>query len=114
MSDVIFDVPEFSKAERLDIAYRAWKSDGNTDSIQKLATKFGVLAMSLHRRIKGALSKKEAIQAKQLLCPREEESLKDWCIQLAKWGWPPRILQLRAMAMELLRAKGSRELLRVH
>ena len=114
MADVIFDVPEFSKAERLDMAYRAWKSDSNTDSIRKLATKFGVPSSSLFGRIKGAVSKAEAIQAKQLLCPGEEESLRDWCIQLSKWGWPPRILQLRAMATELLRAKGSRELLGVH
>jgi len=61
MADVIFDVPEFSKAERLDMAYRAWKSDSNTDSIRKLATNFGVPSSSLFGRIKGALSKTEAI-----------------------------------------------------
>jgi Tc5 transposase DNA-binding domain len=114
MGDVIFDVLEFSKAERLDIAYRAWKSDSNTDSIQKLAMKFGVLYASLQGRIKGAIPIKELYQSQQLLCPREEESLKDWCIQLARWGWPPRISQLRAMAVELLRAKGSTESLGVH
>jgi hypothetical protein len=62
-NDIVFDVPEFSTAERLDMAYRAWK---------------------------------------------------DWCIQLAKWGWPPRICQLRTMAEELLRAKGDRKELSVH
>jgi hypothetical protein len=114
MSDVIFDVPEFSKVERLDMAYRAWKSDGNTDSIYKLATNFGVPYSSLRDRTKGALSSKEFHESQQLLGPGEEECLKDWCIQLAKWGWPLRICQLRAMAVELLRAKGCTELLGVH
>jgi len=114
MADVIFDVLEFSKAERLEMAYRAWKSDGNTDSIRKLATKFGVPYASLHGRTKGVLSRKEYYEHQQLLCPGEEESLKDWCIQLARWGWPLRICQLRAMAVELLRAKGSTELLGIH
>jgi hypothetical protein len=114
MGDVIFDVLEFSKAERLDMAHRAWKSDGNTDSMRKLATNFGVLYASLHGRTKGALSTKEYHESQQLLCPGKEECLKDWCIQLAKWGWPPRISQLQAMAIELLQAKGSPESLGVH
>src|SRR5450432_4672405 len=102
MDDVIFEVPEFSKAERLDMAYKAWSSDGNTTSIWKLATMYGVPYATLHGRTKGAASKLESIQSKQLLSPAEEECLRDWCIQLAKWGWPPRICQLRAMAIELL------------
>jgi Tc5 transposase DNA-binding domain len=75
---------------------------------------FGVSHTSLYGRTKGAPSKTESMQAKQLLCPGEEECLKDWCIQLAKWGWPPRICQLRAMATELLRAKSSKEELGIH
>jgi hypothetical protein len=61
MEDVIFDVLEFSKAERLDLAYRAWKSDGNTDSICKLATIFGVSHTSLYRRTKGTPLKTESL-----------------------------------------------------
>jgi len=114
MADVIFDVPEFSKADRLDMAYRAWKSDSNTDSIRKLAAKFGVSHTSLYGRTKGARSQREFHESQQLLCPGEEECLKDWCIQLAKWGWPPRISQLRAMAAELLRAKGYTQLPGLH
>src|SRR5450432_3355951 len=76
--------------------------------------KFGVPYASLQGRTKGAIPIKELYQSQQLLCPGEEESLKDWCIQLAKWGWPPQISQLRAMAIELLRAKGSTELLGIH
>ena len=102
MEDVIFEVLEFSKAERLDIAYRAWKSDDNTESIRKLAAIYGVPHTSLYGRTKGAMSKTEAHQSMQLLSLEEEEALRDWCIQLAKWGWPPRICQLRAMATELL------------
>jgi hypothetical protein len=41
--DIVFEVPEFSKIERLDIAYRAWKETDNTLSIRQLAMKFKVI-----------------------------------------------------------------------
>jgi len=43
VNDVVFDVPEFSTAERLDIAYRAWKDTDNTLGIRALAKKFKVI-----------------------------------------------------------------------
>jgi hypothetical protein len=39
-NDIVFDVPEFSTAERLDMAYRAWKDTDNTLSIRAIARKF--------------------------------------------------------------------------
>jgi hypothetical protein len=47
-------------------------------------------------------SKVEASHAMQRLSAREEESLVSWIKQLGAWGWPPRVLQLRKMAIELL------------
>ena len=41
-NDVVFDVPEFSTAERLDMAYRAWKDTSNRLSIRAIASKFRV------------------------------------------------------------------------
>src|SRR5450432_912354 len=96
MDDVIFEVPEFSKAERLDMAYKAWSSDGNTTSIWKLAAMYGVLYATLHGRTKGAASKLESIQSKQLLSPAEEECLREWCIQ-------------RVISIEALEAKEQEE-----
>jgi hypothetical protein len=52
--------------------------------------------------------------ARQRLSVGEEESLVSWIRQLGEWGWPPRVLQLRKMAMELLYAKGIKEELGIH
>src|SRR5450432_253977 len=97
-NDIVFDVLEFSNAQRLDIAYRAWKDADNTMSIRAIAGRYQVSQSSLQKRTKGAISKNESNQAKRLLCPGEEEALRDWCIQLGRWGWPPRVCQLRIMA----------------
>jgi len=113
-NDVVFDVPEFSRAERLDMAHRAWNDAGNTISIHAIARKFQVSYSSLQKRTKGAISKRESNQSKRIFCAGEEEALKDWCIQLAKWGWPPRICQLRTMAYGLLQAKNDRRELGMH
>jgi hypothetical protein len=43
VDDIIFEVPEFLKEERLDMAYRAWKDPENALSIRGLATKFKVI-----------------------------------------------------------------------
>jgi hypothetical protein len=56
-----------------------------TISIQAIAGKYQVSQSSLQKRMKGAISKKESNQAKRILCPREEEALRNWCIQLARW-----------------------------
>ena len=87
---------------KCSMAYRAWKDTGNTLSLWAIASKFQVSRTTLQGRAKGAIPKRESNAAKRRLCVREEEALKDWCIQLAKWGWPPRVCQLQTMATELL------------
>src|SRR5271170_3508751 len=96
--DIVFEVPEFSNAERLDMSHRAWQRPDRTMSIRKIAKVYGVSQSTLQKQTKGTISKAEANQALQRLSPGEEDCLRDWCMQLARWGWPLRICQLRTMA----------------
>jgi len=84
-SDVYYDVPEFTKVQRLDLAVKAWeKANGNGISIRKLAKKYDVCHETLRLRTKGMISKIEAGQARQLLSVGEEESLTSWIRQLGE------------------------------
>src|SRR5450432_4408128 len=112
-SDVYYDVPEFTKAQRLDLAVKAWEKS-NGAFIRHIASKYAICYETLRKRTKGAISKVEASQAMQLLSAGEEESLVGWIKQLGEWGWPPRVLQLRKMAIEILAAKGYKEELGIH
>jgi len=59
-SDIYYDVLEFTKAQRLDLAVKAWeKADGNI-AIRKIAQKYDVCYKTLRKRIKGGISKVEA------------------------------------------------------
>jgi len=50
----------------------------------------------------------------QRLSVAEEEAIRDWLLELASWGWPLRIEQLRVMAIELLIGKNDTSDLGVH
>jgi hypothetical protein len=50
----------------------------------------------------------------QRLSVGEEDALRDWMLELASWGWPVQVEQLRGMALELLQEKGNTKELRVH
>jgi Tc5 transposase DNA-binding domain len=95
------------------LAVKAWEKS-NGASIRHIASKYAICYETLRKRTKGAISKVEASQAMQLLSAGEEESLVGWIKQLGEWGWPPRVLQLRKMATEILAAKGYKEELGVH
>jgi len=102
-TNICYDVPEFTKAQRLDLAQNAWeKAIGRDKSFRKIGKIYDVCYESLRKRVNGAISKVEASHAMQRLSAREEESLVSWIKQLGAWGWPPRVLQLRKMAIELL------------
>ena len=64
------DPPELSKAERIDMAVQAWHDANGALSSAK---KHGVNYSSARNRCKGAVSKKEANQAKQRLSVAVEE-----------------------------------------
>ena len=106
-------LPEFSRSERIELAYKAWQ-ESNDMSIRKAARIYGISRSTLHRRTKGALSNKASRQARQRLSVGEEEALQLWLLQLNKWGWPARISQLEAIAIDLLRAKGDIEELGIY
>jgi hypothetical protein len=69
---------------------------------------------TLQGRISGTVSKLEASQAMQQLSVGEEDALRDWMLELASWGWPVRVEQLRRMATELLHEKGDTKELGIH
>lgn len=50
----------------------------------------------------------------QRLTVLEEKAIRNWLLDLASWNWPLRIERLRAMATELLVAKGDTADLGVH
>jgi hypothetical protein len=91
------------------LAQKAWeKADSDKKSIRNIARVYDVNPETLRKRVNGvSKSKVEASHVIQRLSAGEEESLVDWIKQLGVWGWPPRVLQLRKMAVELLQAKGD-------
>jgi hypothetical protein len=75
-TDIYYDVPEFTKAQRLDLAQKAWeKAEGSGRSFWKIAKIYDVCYESLRMRVNGAMSKVEASHAMQRLSAGEEESL---------------------------------------
>jgi hypothetical protein len=77
-------------------------------SLNGIAREFSVAWTSLRDRINnGAISREFYAQARQRLTLAEEKVLREYCIQLERWGCPARISQLRFIAEELLKAKGD-------
>src|ERR1700722_176770 len=113
-SDLVVDLPEVPKDQRVALAQQAWEESKGALSMRSAARTYGVGYSTLRDHINGAIPKVLAIQARQRLLVGEEECLRDWILQLASWGWPPRIEQLRGMAIELLKAKGDNKELGIH
>ncbi|KAH8799439.1 hypothetical protein F5884DRAFT_639933, partial [Xylogone sp. PMI_703] len=76
-------------------------------SCRKAARIYGVPKSTLADRIHRSKPLKEENERRQRLTPAEEEQMCNWVLQLESWGWPPRIDQLRHMAIELLVHKGD-------
>jgi len=77
-------------------------------SIRKAAKLFDLSSWyKLRGRLHGACSRSEEMATRQKLSQIEEGVLVDWCLQLYRWGWPAKVNQLRAMATDLLKAKGD-------
>jgi hypothetical protein len=108
------DLPELPMSVRINLAYQAWIMYRGTIPVRKIARSYSVPNSTLLDRKNGAVSKKEANQAKQRLSPSEEDALRDWMLELASWNWPVRPEQLRGMATELLLEKGDTKELGVH
>jgi hypothetical protein len=108
------DPPDLPMAMRIDLAHQAWINAKGQLTIGKACCEFGVYPSTLHGRIHGAIPKALASQAMQRLSVSEEKAIRNWLLELASWNWPIRIERLRAMATELLVAKGDMEDLGVY
>ena len=69
---------------RIDLAYKSWvENQGKGVSVRKIAHSHGVVLSTLQGRIKGGMSRVEANQAMQILCPGEEDAIEQWMLQMA-------------------------------
>jgi hypothetical protein len=76
-TNVYYNVLEFTKAQRLDLAQKAWeKAECSKRSVQHIAKVHDVNPKTLRKRVNRVTkSKVEASHAMQRLLAREEESL---------------------------------------
>ena len=110
---------ELPKEERIQLAIAAYRESFNDweagpkafedkPSVRKIARKHGIIHSTLTRRLAETKTHKEAALLQQRLLPEEESALVDWTIQMEAWGWPPRVTQLRFMALEMLIKRDDR------
>jgi len=72
--------------------------DGTYTSIRLAATALGVSRASLHRRVNGGKSRKEAREPTQLLSQQEEKALADWITSATAAGHPITHRYIKEMA----------------
>jgi hypothetical protein len=71
----------------------------------------GVPYSTLQRALAGKHTpKSQSATTQQLLSPSEENALKHWCLEMAKWGFPIRIDILRQMAAAIVIDRKRRNL----
>ncbi|OXV05136.1 hypothetical protein Egran_07096 [Elaphomyces granulatus] len=78
--------PDLSKAERIGLAFQAWKDANGQLSMRRAARIFDVSWTTPQGRIKGACPKAQASQAMQRLSVAEEDTIRDWLLELSNWG----------------------------
>lgn len=105
---------ELPYQERMLLAHKAYIDGRGDPTILNAAQTFGVNYSTLYGRIHGSIPKAQASQAMQRLSPAEEEAIRDWILDLSRWGWPIRVERLRTMAKELLLDKGDTADLGIH
>ena len=93
--------------KRLNDAVKAYEDAEGSLSITQAAYVYAVSKATLYRRINSCRNQGSYGISKQRLTPEEEESIKNWVLEIQSWGFPPRVAQLREMAVELLQAKGD-------
>ena len=105
-----------SKKERLQLAindytqaFFAFQHDPKNlkrPNVDRIARSYDVVPSTLGRRVAGKThSHQEAHVDQQRLSPSEEQALKSWILQVAEWGWPPKVSNVRYMAKEILKDK---------
>ena len=92
--------------ERLNDAIKAYEDAEGSLSITQAGYVYAVSKATLYRRINGRCNQVSYGISKQRLTP-EEESIKNWVLEIQSWGFPPRVAQLQEIAVELLQPKGN-------
>src|SRR4051794_21009039 len=89
-----------SEKERRILDALSSYQNGDFPSLKAAAKAHDVPPSTLYHRATGRSATRGGLQRPSdfLLLPLEEEALVDWCKQLARWGFPPRIDLLRRMA----------------
>ena len=90
------------KANRLELAVKAYEDFNGTKSFRKIAEEFTVSRTTLRARIAGRRSMKQLHADRQMLTPEEEESVKESIEKLQSWKWPDRVAQVKNLAQDLL------------
>ncbi len=98
----------------MNLAVTACQNNEKKLSIRKFARQHDLSEFTLRRRLNGRQAREIAYIPRQKLSVEQEDALAHWVILMHSWGWPPRVKQVRLMAMELLRAAGETEELRVN
>ena len=83
--------------------------DGTYTSIRLAATALGVSRASLHRRVNGGKSRKEAREPTQLLSQQEEKALADWITSATAAGHPITHRYIKEMAQGIRESRGDIE-----
>ncbi len=93
--------------KRLNDAVKAYEDAEGSLSITQAAYVYAVSKATLYCRINSCRNQGSYGISKQRLTPEEEESIKNWVLKIQSWGYFPRVVQLREMAVELLQAKSD-------
>ena len=93
--------------KRLNDEVKPYEDAEESLSITQAAYVYAVSKAKLYRRINGRRDQVSYRILKQKVTPEEEESIKNWILEIQSWGFPPIVAQLREMAVELLQAKGD-------
>jgi hypothetical protein len=81
----------------------------NGQSLRKAARHWGVSLTTLHNRLHGHESAREAHASSQRLSPSQEERLTRWILIQSDLGLPPTHAQIKQFAQRILAVKGDRQ-----
>src|SRR5947209_1906413 len=101
------EMPYEDRVQEAITIYKARFGSSSEISMRKAAKVHGVCWETVQDRLKGAIPRKLANEKMQRLSVFEESIIKQYCLQLYRWGWPTKCSQIRRMAVEILEGKGD-------
>lgn len=97
-------MPSYTEEEMADAIFDVID---NGLSRRQSATKNGIPLMTLSDRMKGIVSKSEAIHPSQRLSDAEENRVVDWILKQESLGYAPTALVVRKVVESILKKKGD-------